>query len=441
MAKTTNKTISKSTKKKIKKNLKKVTKKQVLVIFILLLIVAVAFIALYSMGYLDAFLKPAPEDPTTEEPTTEEHTHEQNEAISGVVYDDLQIHFIELGNRYTGDSTYIKAGEVDILIDAGSRKNSATEIKAYVDEYCTDGVLEYVIATHAHQDHIAGFVGSKSGNTRTGIFYQYEIETLIDFTFSDATSTLYTKEYIEARNYLIDNGTTHYTAKECYEETNGAKRVFELTSDINLEILWNKYYFEKAKDENDYSVCTMINYNDHHFMFTGDLELEGEEAMAEYYDGSTELKTLPHVDLFKAGHHGSKTSSNECLLSKITPDIVCVCCCAGDTEYTIYNNNIFPTQDFINRVAKYTDQVYATTVFNEKTMTFESLNGDIIVSCDGENVAVAASNNTTKLKDSTWFNEIIYVDSNGKIGPDDDEFYTKDSEGVTAVPRRVWPTN
>ena len=47
--------------------------------------------------------------------------------------------------------------------------------KEYVDKYCTDGVLEYVIATHAHQDHIAGFVGNKDGNTRTGILYQYKV--------------------------------------------------------------------------------------------------------------------------------------------------------------------------------------------------------------------------------------------------------------------------
>ena len=33
----------------------------------------------------------------------------------------MSIHFLELGNKYTGDCTYIKVGEnVDILIDCGS---------------------------------------------------------------------------------------------------------------------------------------------------------------------------------------------------------------------------------------------------------------------------------------------------------------------------------
>ena len=64
---------------------------------------------------------------------------------------DLSIHFMELGNKYAGDSIYIKAGDTDILIDAGSRESSTETTSAYIDQYCTDGVLEYVIATHADE--------------------------------------------------------------------------------------------------------------------------------------------------------------------------------------------------------------------------------------------------------------------------------------------------
>lgn len=71
---------------------------------------------------------------------------------------DLSIHFLELGNKYTGDCTLIKVGDTEVLIDAGSRKDSAGAIADYVGQYCSDNKIEYVIATHAHQDHIAGFV-------------------------------------------------------------------------------------------------------------------------------------------------------------------------------------------------------------------------------------------------------------------------------------------
>ena len=83
---------------------------------------------------------------------------------------EISFHFMELGNNYTGDSIYIKAGETDILIDAGSRTNSSDTISEYIDQYCTDGKLEYVVATHADQDHIAGFAGS---NSSPSIFDRY----------------------------------------------------------------------------------------------------------------------------------------------------------------------------------------------------------------------------------------------------------------------------
>ena len=42
---------------------------------------------------------------------------------------EISFHFMMLGNSNAGDSIYIKAGENDILIDAGSRENSIDDIK------------------------------------------------------------------------------------------------------------------------------------------------------------------------------------------------------------------------------------------------------------------------------------------------------------------------
>lgn len=398
-----------------------------LVIFIILLIIGVC--VLYFKGYLDPYL-----------PSNNNNNNHQH--VEGIVYDDFQVHFLELGNEYTGDSTYIKAGDIDILIDAGSRKNSAVVIKEYVDKYCTDNKLEYVIATHGDQDHIAGFVGSGSLPNKTGILYQYEVETIIMNELTNKETQIYS-DFLTAVDYCKGNGTNVYYAADCFNNVNNAKRSYQLTEDITLDILYNKYYFEETSDENDYSVCTLFTYenaeDDHRFLFTGDLEHDGEEALADYYSKNS---GLGHCRLFKGGHHGSKTSSNECLLSLITPEIVCVCCCAGSTEYTANYNNIFPTQDMITRVAKYTENLYVTTLFNEKTLEFESFNGDMIVSCDGINVGFAASKTTCKLKDSEWFNEIVYVDENNNIvsRKGEDDFFTEDTPGVKAVKRRIWPS-
>ena len=306
---------------------------------------------------------------------------------------DLEIHFLELGNKYTGDCTYINAGGVDILIDAGSKTNSIPTISAYLDQYVTDGILEYVIVTHAHQDHYAGFATSEK---QESLFDIYECEVIIDFaqTNQKDTATMYSN-YIRERKDEIANGATHYTAEDCMTQ---GLTVFDLGNQMELQILDNYYYYQKdSSGENNHSVCCMINQGDNHFLFTGDLEESGEEKLVE-------LNDLPQVTLYKAGHHGSKTSSGEALLSVIRPQMVCVCCCAGSPEYTDNNNNQFPTQDFIDRIAPYTELVYVTTLcVDYENDQYTSMNGNIKITSNATGVYVDCSNVNTILKDWEWF--------------------------------------
>ncbi len=307
---------------------------------------------------------------------------------------ELSVHFLELGNQYTGDSVYIKAGDTDILIDAGSRQGSAETIGNYIDQYCTDGVLEYVIATHAHQDHIAGFVGTSSAK---GIFERYECKNIIEFALTDATSGIY-KKYCDARDKEVAAGANCYTAMDCINNANGAQKVYNLTEDgsITMEVLYQKFYDNKASNENDYSVCVLISQGSNRYLFTGDLEKAGEVSLVEN-------NNLPEVVLFKGGHHGSYTASSDVLLSKIKPQYVCVCCCAGSTEYTTNKDHTFPAQEFVDRVAKYTDNVYVTTMVGATDDEFMSMNGNIVFKCVDGTISLNCSNNNTKLKDTDWF--------------------------------------
>ena len=328
-------------------------------------------------------------------------------AVTEIAEGELSIHFLELGNKYTGDCTLIKCGNTEVLIDAGSRQNSAVTIKSYVDNYCTDGKLEYVIATHAHQDHIAGFVGSKSGSTKTGILYQYEIGTFIQFAgitkkLSDDHTTIY-DNYLEAVEYIAGKGTKVYTAKQCWYETDGAKKQYYLddAQNISLNILYQKYYDETTTDENDYSVCTLLTQksgeNTYNYLFTGDLEEKGESSLVD-------SNTLPQVELFKGGHHGSYTASTEKLLNKIKPKNVAVCCCCGTTEYTSNPDNTFPAQAFIDRVSKHTQNIYCTTLtIDYKAGEYTSMNGNIVFYTKDGILKLYCSNNSTILKDTEWF--------------------------------------
>ena len=345
--------------------------------------------------------------PLTDELALSEEIYFSNDPANGeVVTDvfdaDISIHFLELGNKFSGDCTYIKTKEADILIDCGSKTNSISTVSSYLDKYVTDGTLEYVIVTHAHQDHYAGFATSEKVDS---IFDLYDCEVIIDFARTNqkenaATYSNYKRELQDE----IDAGALHYTALQCVEESDGAKSSYEIGDGITLNILDSYFYRNNASTENDYSVCTLITQTfesgeNKNFLFTGDLESDGEAELVK-------LNNLPNVDLFKAGHHGSYTSSTETLLSVIKPKVVCVCCCAGGSEYTDNSANQFPSQDFINRIAPYTTAVFVTSLaVDYENNIFTWLNGDIVCFVKDEELDVRCSNNNTFLKDTDWFKQ------------------------------------
>lgn len=378
MAKTTKKTTKANAAKKAVKAAKKKHSLAFCVIVLIILLLGSGIGYLYGKGYL---------------PIGGE-TESQSESLRPSVISDgeLQIHFLELGNYYTGDCTYIKAGDVDILIDAGSRTSSIPTISSYLDQYVTDGKLEYVIVTHAHQDHYAGFATNEKTDS---LFDLYECETIVDFALTNqkASGAMY-GNYLRELADEVAAGATHLTAAECIEQ---GKNVFDLGDGMTLEILDSYFYYNKSSTENNYSVCVLLTQGDRNYLFTGDLEEDGEEKLVEMND-------LPKVEVFKAGHHGSKTSSTEPLLAVIRPEIVCICTCCGSPEYTTNKDNQFPTQAFCDRVAPYTDRVYATSLYDETAAgKYVSMNGNIVVTSTPAGITVECSSSDLVLKDTAWF--------------------------------------
>ncbi len=324
--------------------------------------------------------------------------------------DEVSVHFLELGNKYVGDCTLIKIGDTEVLIDAGSRQDSATTLINYINRYCTDGKLDYVVATHAHEDHIGAFYSTA---LRKGIFDSFECGTIIDFSMTkkeNKPTTVYGK-YVAAREAQVEAGAVHYTALQCWNETDGAKRTYALAENVTMSVLYQKYYeeLESGSDENNYSVCILITQGTYNYLFTGDLEAEGEASLVESND-------LPQCKLYKGGHHGSQTSSSEELLSVIKPETVCICTCAGTPEYpsnadNFKAENAFPSQATVDRLAKYTDKIYVTSLATDivlqpkKSWNVVSMNGDIVVRSNGIDFSVTGSNNSTILKETAWFKE------------------------------------
>lgn len=378
--------------------MRKLNKKQILLITVaVVLVVAIVIICVigYYFGWLDRL-----------------SYNRETYNIKAIAHEDLSIHFMDLHNSSNGDSIYIKAGDTDILVDAGSERGSARTIGNYIDRFCTDGILEYVIVTHADVDHISGFIGTK---TAKGIFDRYECKTIIQSARTEKATQAY-YDFCAKRDAEIKAGANCYSALDCYNNANGAKRCYVLADGITLTILYQEYYEQYSAKENNYSVCFMITQEyvsngttkQNNYLFTGDLERDGEASLVNCNPD------LPEMTLYKGAHHGSRTSSNEVLLEVIKPQIVCVCCNAGSIQNSQHLPYTFPTQAFIDRIAPYTDEVYVTNVatvtLNEKTGVYQNVgftpfNGDIVIACTNGNVTRYFSNNNLKLKDTTWFKE------------------------------------
>lgn len=200
--------ITKEVKKQTKKAKRKIKK---LIITIIILLVA-SLLSFVFYKYIYPML-----------PISSSSSFNPSEANIGTIYDDFQIHFMQIGNNKNGDAIYIKAGDNDILIDAGA--SDTTTIKNYMNKYVKDNKLEYVIVTHSDSDHLEGIVGTKSN---PGILESYEIDTLIDFNYVVSETQLY-KNYIEKRDNLVrDNKIKHLTASECLNNGNKDEASYDL---------------------------------------------------------------------------------------------------------------------------------------------------------------------------------------------------------------------
>lgn len=361
--------------KKQQKQLKKAVKKNpaIFVVISVLLVIAIAIgVAIYFLknnndGSGEKKREPDPEP---------------------VVAGEVEINFLEFGNNSVGDATYIKIGDVDILIDSGSARSCATTISNYIKNKMTDNKIEYVIATHAHGDHIPGFVGT---NKIPGIFDRFEIGTIIQFSRTNATSSLYS-EYCAKVESLKATGTKVYGAQSLIESKNAT---FTIADGITLTILDQRYYREYSNNENNYSVCAMLNHGNNHYLFTGDLATEGEASLVS-------LNNLPKVQLYKGAHHGSYTSNTDTLLSVIQPEVVCICTCLGTHQYTENPDYVFPARIVCETIHKYTDKVYITSSLIDGV--YAPMNGNITFKCsNGVDYTVHGSNNDTKLKDTDWY--------------------------------------
>ena len=279
---------------------------------------------LVIFGSIFYFLEPSQANPNTPTPTPE--TMQANQEIQDG--EKLQIWFLDVGQA---DSILIQNGDANMLIDAGNNEDG----KKLVSYFQSLGIesFQYVIGTHAHEDHIGGM---------DDIIDNFNIDT---FYMPDAITTTATFESV------LDS----LEAKNIAFQTTSIDSIFKL-GNATIDVL---YVGTDDSDLNNTSIVLKLTYGNTSILFMGDAEKEVETII--------EKKDIS-ADVLKVGHHGSNTSSSKTFLEKVNPNYAIISVGTG-------NSYGHPSNTTIQNLENQNIQIYRTDE-----------NGTIIMTSDGTNI-------------------------------------------------------
>jgi len=206
------------------------------------------------------------------------------------------VHFIDVGQ---GDGALIATDAGYVMIDCGPN-SSAEKTLAYVQRHTSE--LEYLVLTHAHEDHIGG---------ADEILRNIKVKNVLMTAYSTSTST-----YSRVLDAIEDSGAAVHEAESGMEFSVGSSK-FKVLGPI-----------EAAEDDlNNTSIVLKMTAGGVRVMFTGDAERDEEDTLLARWSKG-ELR----AEILKAGHHGSSTSSSSAFLEAVSPTAA-VISCAADNDY------------------------------------------------------------------------------------------------------------
>ena len=212
----------------------------------------------------------------------------------------LEITAIDVGQ---GDGLVIRYEDMVITVDGGSTSEKKLPEDMLIPYFESQGidVIDIAFITHCDSDHYSGIL--------------YLLEECEDIRIKKLVLPL-----------PAENDDRYNKLKNAASEKNTEIRYFGAGSvlkvkDMNLIGLYplTNNYIEEA---NSHSIGMLLNYKNFNMLFTGDMDKECEYKMLDYVANSDITKFDFDIDILKAGHHGSSTSTSEELLSFFTPDAV-----------------------------------------------------------------------------------------------------------------------
>ena len=252
------------------------------------------------------------------------------------------VHFIDVGQA---DAALVLCDGEAMLIDGGNVEDSNL-IYSYLQKR---GIkhLDYVVCTHAHEDHVGGLSGALTYATVGTAFSpvtEYDTKAFRNFVG---------KVEAQGKSLTVPAAGDHFFLGSAEVTVLGPLQEYDET--------------------NDTSIVLRIVYGEISFLFTGDMESSAE---ADLLDAGVELKST----VLKVGHHGSNTSSSYRFLREVAPTY-------GVISVGTDNSYGHPHEEILSRYRDADVKLYRTDLQGDiictsddgKTLTFTTKkNSDIV---------------------------------------------------------------
>ena len=245
----------------------------------------------------------------------------------------VKVYFLDVGQA---DSILLENQGKYMLIDAGNNEDGPLLVNYF--KSLNIETFDFVIGTHAHEDHIGGM---------DDIIENFAITT---FYMPDAITT--TKTFEDVLDALDDRSVAFQTP-----EIDGT---FSF-GDCKFQVL---YVGDDASDLNDTSIVLRMLYGNHSFLFMGDATSKVEEKI---------IKKDLSSEVLKVGHHGSQYSTTSQFLEQVKPQYVII---------SVGKNNSYdhPKEATLNRIKNSGAKIYRTdemgtivAIMDRTTLTFDMI--------------------------------------------------------------------
>ena len=199
----------------------------------------------------------------------------------------IRVHFLDAGQA---DSTFIELGNGQtMLIDAGL---SGYDVVDYIEDLHYESI-DYVVATHPHDDHIGGMATVLDSFKIGKMYMPKQAHTISAF---DNMLDVIEKKSIDT-----------YTAKAGVNITSSGI--------LSIDIL--APFADNYSNLNNCSAVVRITYGKTVLLFTGDAEQVIETQL---------LKSGIDADVLKVGHHGAGSSSAPSFIKAVSPEVAVISC-------------------------------------------------------------------------------------------------------------------